>query len=44
LTSLKKLKTGEFRKSLKQNPERLKVFQEGKALILAVEAALQGAV
>jgi processive 1,2-diacylglycerol beta-glucosyltransferase len=46
LTSLieQELKTGEFRKSLKQNPERLKVFQEGKALILAVEAALKGAV
>lgn len=38
------LKTGEFRESLKQNPERLKVFQEGNALILAVKVALKDAV
>ena len=35
------LKTGEFRQSLKQNPERQKVFQEGQALILAVKEVLE---
>jgi len=36
------LKTGEFRQSLKQNPERLKVFQEGGALTLAVKKVFDG--
>jgi processive 1,2-diacylglycerol beta-glucosyltransferase len=36
----RELKMGEFGQSLKQNPERLKVFQEGEVLILAVKRVL----
>jgi processive 1,2-diacylglycerol beta-glucosyltransferase len=36
------LETGKFRESLKQNTERLKVFQEGAVPVLAVKTVLEG--
>ncbi len=38
------LETGEFRESLKHNPEKLKMFQEGEAPVLAVKTVLEGSI